>query len=214
MGCRQRDELRRSVEASGLACLWRVSGLESSAHIRSLCELLHYRLLDKLDDLSNCIVEAAQAAYIAFCGSGWRAAVGRLHCVIYCSHTGRALNIRIYFREKLQQRGDTAAPCSALECSATRRPSSAMASTGRAAAKKTSVEKIATVVAAYFVVSISLVFVNKWLMSGDGTTIPAPLFVTWFQCVVTVGICWGLGRAGRTAERGTFLHQFPEVQFE
>jgi GDP-fucose transporter C1 len=51
--------------------------------------------------------------------------------------------------------------------------------------------RIASVVALYFVVSISMVFVNKELLSGQ--TIPAPLFVTWFQCVVTIGICIVLG---------------------
>uniref|UniRef100_A0A7S1G8B8 Sugar phosphate transporter domain-containing protein n=1 Tax=Bicosoecida sp. CB-2014 TaxID=1486930 RepID=A0A7S1G8B8_9STRA len=80
--------------------------------------------------------------------------------------------------------------------------------------EKASMEKIASVVSAYFMVSISLVFVNKWLMSGDGTTIPAPLFVTWFQCVVTVVICWALGRAGRDAPAGSFYAQFPEVAFD
>lgn len=78
---------------------------------------------------------------------------------------------------------------------------------------RASLSKIATVVAAYFVVSISLVFVNKWLLSADSSTIPAPLFVTWYQCVVTVLICWALGRAGRDAAPGEFLAQFPVVQF-
>jgi GDP-fucose transporter C1 len=65
----------------------------------------------------------------------------------------------------------------------------------------------------YFAVSISLVFVNKVLLDSPGanggaagtgtvagrnpTVIPAPLFVTWFQCVVTVAICWACGEAGR-----------------
>jgi hypothetical protein len=51
--------------------------------------------------------------------------------------------------------------------------------------------RIAGVVALYFVVSISMVFVNKELLSGQ--TVPAPLFVTWFQCLVTIGICVVLG---------------------
>jgi hypothetical protein len=41
--------------------------------------------------------------------------------------------------------------------------------------------KIALVVMAYFIVSISLVFSNKVLLSSKGSTIEAPLFVTWFQ---------------------------------
>jgi GDP-fucose transporter C1 len=55
--------------------------------------------------------------------------------------------------------------------------------------------QIAAIVALYFAVSISLVFVNKLLLSA-GTSIPAPLFVTWSQCVVTVAICWLLGLIG------------------
>lgn len=55
--------------------------------------------------------------------------------------------------------------------------------------------EIAGIVALYFVVSISLVFINKLLLSS-GNSIPAPLFVTWSQCVVTVAICWLLGAIG------------------
>ncbi|XP_076447497.1 GDP-fucose transporter 1-like isoform X2 [Babylonia areolata] len=49
--------------------------------------------------------------------------------------------------------------------------------------------KIATVVAAYWFISISMVFVNKYLLSSDDLKLNAPLFVTWFQCVVTVILC-------------------------
>lgn len=38
---------------------------------------------------------------------------------------------------------------------------------------------VAAVVAFYFVVSISLVFVNKTLLSSPGSSIEAPIFVTW-----------------------------------
>ena len=44
---------------------------------------------------------------------------------------------------------------------------------------------IAGVVAVYWFVSITLVFMNKKLLSGS-STFSAPLFVTWFQCVITV----------------------------
>ena len=33
-------------------------------------------------------------------------------------------------------------------------------------------------------------------MSSEGISIPAPLFVTWFQCVVTAGICYLAGELG------------------
>lgn len=50
--------------------------------------------------------------------------------------------------------------------------------------------KIATVVAAYWFISISMVFVNKYLLSSEDLKLNAPLFVTWFQCVVTVLLCF------------------------
>ena len=73
--------------------------------------------------------------------------------------------------------------------------------------------KIFSVVCAYFVVSISLVFLNK-VMLTDGTSIPAPLAVTWFQCVVTSVILWALGLAGRGAAPGSFFEQFPEARYD
>ena len=87
---------------------------------------------------------------------------------------------------------------------------------------------IASVVAMYFAVSISLVFVNKVLLDSPGanggaagtgtvagrnpTVIPAPLFVTWFQCVVTVAICWACGEAGRRVTAQQQLQQQQQQQ--
>jgi len=51
--------------------------------------------------------------------------------------------------------------------------------------------QIFLVVSLYWFVSITLVFVNKSLLSGS-TKLDAPLFVTWFQCVVTVLACYML----------------------
>jgi len=51
------------------------------------------------------------------------------------------------------------------------------------------------VVAAYWFVSITLVFVNKSLLSGSLKD--APLFVTWYQCLVTVLACYVLRQAAR-----------------
>ncbi|XP_017334002.1 GDP-fucose transporter 1 isoform X2 [Ictalurus punctatus] len=48
--------------------------------------------------------------------------------------------------------------------------------------------KIAFVVALYWFVSITMVFVNNHLL--DSKELDAPLFVTWVQCVVSVGLCW------------------------
>ncbi|KYN13656.1 putative GDP-fucose transporter [Trachymyrmex cornetzi] len=39
------------------------------------------------------------------------------------------------------------------------------------------------------IVSILTVFVNKALLSSDAVNLNAPLFVTWFQCIVSVAIC-------------------------
>jgi hypothetical protein len=59
-------------------------------------------------------------------------------------------------------------------------------------------------------VSISLVFINKALLSGstNGTTVDAPLFVTWFQCVVTVGLCVFLACGAKFFPS---LGKFPEL---
>ncbi|XP_059152222.1 GDP-fucose transporter 1-like isoform X1 [Physella acuta] len=57
--------------------------------------------------------------------------------------------------------------------------------------------KIAAVVAAYWVISISMVFVNKYLLSSEDLKLDAPLFVTWFQCVVTVFLCVFLSVGGQ-----------------
>lgn len=39
------------------------------------------------------------------------------------------------------------------------------------------------------IVSISMVFVNKALLSSDKIHLNAPLFITWFQCITCVIIC-------------------------
>lgn len=61
---------------------------------------------------------------------------------------------------------------------------------------------VASVVSTYWIVSISMVYLNKVLMS-EGPSIPAPLFVTWYQCVVTVLICWLAGTCGQRARGGS-----------
>ncbi|CRK92354.1 CLUMA_CG005934, isoform A [Clunio marinus] len=49
--------------------------------------------------------------------------------------------------------------------------------------------RIFFVVAAYWIISITTVFVNKELFSGTKVKLNATLFVTWFQCVVSTFIC-------------------------
>ncbi len=58
---------------------------------------------------------------------------------------------------------------------------------------------ICAVVATYWTVSISMVYLNKILMSNDDISIPAPLFITWYQCVITSIICWLAGMCGDRA---------------
>ncbi|XP_012267187.2 GDP-fucose transporter 1 isoform X1 [Athalia rosae] len=53
---------------------------------------------------------------------------------------------------------------------------------------------IAAVVTTYWIVSILTVFVNKALLSSDDIDLDAPLFVTWFQCVVSAVICTTLSK--------------------
>lgn len=63
---------------------------------------------------------------------------------------------------------------------------------------------IASVVATYWFVSISMVYVNKFLLSGDKVAIDAPFFVTWFQCVITTIICWGAGEIAARFKRAEY----------
>lgn len=70
---------------------------------------------------------------------------------------------------------------------------------------------IASVVAAYWFVSISLVFLNKYLLSSKDLQLDAPLFVTWFQCVVTVALCILLSIGARLFPN---VISFPEFKIE
>lgn len=47
--------------------------------------------------------------------------------------------------------------------------------------------RIASVVVLYWFVSITMVFLNNYLL--DNRELDAPLFVTFYQCAVTVGLC-------------------------
>ncbi|XP_063083889.1 GDP-fucose transporter 1 isoform X2 [Cavia porcellus] len=52
--------------------------------------------------------------------------------------------------------------------------------------------QIALVVSLYWVTSISMVFLNKYLLDSPSLQLDAPIFVTFYQCVVTVVLCKGL----------------------
>ena len=62
---------------------------------------------------------------------------------------------------------------------------------------------ISAVVATYWVVSISMVYLNKILMSNEVISIPAPLFITWFQCIMTTIICWIAGLCNERSASGS-----------
>jgi len=51
--------------------------------------------------------------------------------------------------------------------------------------------RIFSVVALYWFVSITMVFVNKALLSGQ-SSLNAPLFITWYQCAVTAAACYAV----------------------
>ncbi|TMS38603.1 hypothetical protein L596_005293 [Steinernema carpocapsae] len=71
--------------------------------------------------------------------------------------------------------------------------------------------KIVAAVSAYWVCSIGLVFINKYLLSSENLKLDAPLFVTWYQCVCTVFLCLVCAYAG-TLLPGTI--RFPKMDFD
>ena len=76
---------------------------------------------------------------------------------------------------------------------------------------------IASVIASYWAVSISMVYLNKVLLSSPESSIAAPLFVTWYQCVITCVVCVILGNLGentRTQKKSSFLNDFPVIRFD
>eukprot|EP00904_Undaria_pinnatifida_P003370 jgi/Undpi1/13033/HiC_scaffold_8.g02696.m1 len=56
---------------------------------------------------------------------------------------------------------------------------------------------VAGVIALYWTTSISLVYINKFIVSAKSV----PIFITWSQCMVTCAICWVCGMLGEN-ERG------------
>ncbi|XP_061102574.1 GDP-fucose transporter 1 isoform X1 [Conger conger] len=69
--------------------------------------------------------------------------------------------------------------------------------------------KIAFVVALYWFVSITMVFLNNALLGSR--ELDAPLFVTFFQCLVTVALCWLMNLLGRLCPGSV---DFPSVKFD
>ncbi|KAL4642012.1 GDP-fucose transporter 1 isoform X1 [Arapaima gigas] len=69
--------------------------------------------------------------------------------------------------------------------------------------------KIASVVALYWFVSITMVFLNNHLLGSH--ELNAPLFVTFFQCLVSVGLCWAMNLLSALCPG---LVDFPSVRFD
>jgi hypothetical protein len=94
---------------------------------------------------------------------------------------------------------------------------------------------VTQVIALYWVVSISMVYLNKILLSNEEASIPAPLFVTWyqvrsshslfsqplfplplFQCIITAAICYFFGLIGERTRKlgiGSYFDSYPLVRY-
>lgn len=70
--------------------------------------------------------------------------------------------------------------------------------------------KVAGAVALYWSVSITMVFLNKYLLKSDDLQLNAPLFVTWYQCLVTVLLCIVCDFAARK----NLIKEFPSTKFD
>jgi len=70
---------------------------------------------------------------------------------------------------------------------------------------------ITTAVSSYWVCSIGLVFLNKYLLSSPELKLDAPLFVTWFQCLCTVMLCYAC--AGLSSKFPDLV-KFPKMSFD
>ncbi|XP_010894198.1 GDP-fucose transporter 1 isoform X2 [Esox lucius] len=69
--------------------------------------------------------------------------------------------------------------------------------------------KIAAVVALYWFISITMVFLNNYLL--DSKNLDAPLFVTFYQCLVTVVLCYGMHVLSHLCPG---VIDFPSVKFD
>jgi len=77
-------------------------------------------------------------------------------------------------------------------------------------------QAVAQVVAAYWVVSISMVYLNKVLLTGGNATIQAPLFITMFQAIISCVICVTLGNVGeshRRAKTSSFASEWSQISW-
>ncbi|XP_078271680.1 GDP-fucose transporter 1 [Rhinoraja longicauda] len=71
--------------------------------------------------------------------------------------------------------------------------------------------KITCVVLSYWFVSITMVFLNKYLLASPALHLDAPLFITCFQCFVTVLLCFLLNTLAQFCPG---LVSFPSITFD
>uniref|UniRef100_F1L4R9 GDP-fucose transporter n=2 Tax=Ascaris suum TaxID=6253 RepID=F1L4R9_ASCSU len=71
--------------------------------------------------------------------------------------------------------------------------------------------KIVLAVSAYWICSIGLVFLNKYLLSSENLKLNAPLFITWYQCLVTVVLCYTCSYLSRIFPS---RFSFPSIAFD
>ncbi|KAK1161758.1 GDP-fucose transporter 1 isoform X1 [Acipenser oxyrinchus oxyrinchus] len=71
--------------------------------------------------------------------------------------------------------------------------------------------KITVVVTLYWFISITMVFLNKYLLDSPALKLDAPLFVTFYQCFVTVILCLSISVFARLCPGYV---QFPSVRFD
>uniref|UniRef100_A0A914ICB5 GDP-fucose transporter 1 n=1 Tax=Globodera rostochiensis TaxID=31243 RepID=A0A914ICB5_GLORO len=71
--------------------------------------------------------------------------------------------------------------------------------------------EIVAAVFAYWTCSISLVFLNKHLLSSPDLKLNAPLFVTWYQCIISFVLCLLCSRLSKWVPR---LISFPDMPID
>ncbi|KAH8550781.1 triose-phosphate transporter family-domain-containing protein [Umbelopsis sp. PMI_123] len=79
------------------------------------------------------------------------------------------------------------------------------------AEKNHSSSLIAIVVAFYFVISLSVVFLNKYILSSSQYEFPYPLFVTWFQLVVALVVIFIWAELGKSYKAFSII---PPYEFD
>ncbi|OCT83748.1 GDP-fucose transporter 1 isoform X1 [Xenopus laevis] len=72
--------------------------------------------------------------------------------------------------------------------------------------------KIAMVVMLYWFISITMVFLNKYLLDSPSLKLDAPLFVTFYQCLVTVVLCKSLSLLTHVVP--SHVLEFPSLRFD